>query len=288
LAKATILSTITALKRFFGLLAVQPGYKSKINLSDIEFLSLSDKDIRAAKAPADRAIPTPEQVFRVVDNMPAGTAIEKRNRALVAFIALTGTRDGAAVTLRLKHFDPARNLIIQNPNEVKTKFSKRISAYLLPVDDGLKAIFLNWVQYLKTDLLFGNDDPLFPKTKMAQDENDCFKTDGLSREFWANATPVQGIFKAAFQAAGLPYFSPHTFRHMIVSEMYRRKISIAQFKAWSQSLGHESALTTLTSYGTLSLEEQGRLISEDTSADNELLQQAALLIQTLKKTWTSA
>jgi integrase/recombinase XerD len=261
LAKATILSTITALKRFFGWLAVQPGYKSKINLSDIEFLSLSDKDIRAAKAPADRAIPTLEQVLRVVDNMPANTAIEKRNRALVTFIALTGTRDGAAVTLRLKHFDPARNLITQNPKEVKTKFSKRISAFLLPVDEGLKAIFLDWVQYLKTELLFGNNDPLFPKTKMAQDENDCFKADGLSREFWANATPVRDIFKAAFQAAGLPYYSPHTFRHMLMQVAYQRKLNAAQLKAWSQNLGHESLLTTLTSYGKISLEEQGRLIA---------------------------
>jgi integrase/recombinase XerD len=261
LAKATILSTLTSLKRFFGWLAVQPGYKSKISSSDVEFLSLSDKDIRAAKAPADRAIPTLEQVLHVVQTMPADTAIEKRNRALVAFIALTGTRDGAAVTLRLKHFDPARNLVIQNPNEVKTKFSKQIGSFLLPVDDRLKATFLDWAHYLKTDLLFGNDDPLFPKTKMALDENDCFKAAGLSRQFWANATPVRDIFKAAFQAAGLPYYSPHTFRHMIVSEMYRRQLSIAEFKAWSQSLGHESALTTLTSYGTLSLQEQGRLIA---------------------------
>ncbi len=51
--------------------------------------------------------PTLEQVLHVVETMPADTAIEKRNRALVAFIAITGTRDGAAVTLRLKHFDPA-------------------------------------------------------------------------------------------------------------------------------------------------------------------------------------
>jgi integrase/recombinase XerD len=288
LAKATILSTVTSLKRFFGWLAVQPGFKQKISLSDVEFLSLSDKDIRAAKAPADRAIPTLEQVLHVVETMPAYTAIEKRNRALVAFIALTGTRDGAAVTLRLKHFDPARNLVIQNPNEVKTKFSKRICAFLLPVEDRLKAIFLDWVQYLKTELLFGNDDPLFPKTKMAQDENDCFKTDGLSRDFWANATPVRDIFKAAFQATGLPYYSPHTFRHMIVSEMYRRRLSIVQFKAWSQSLGHEGAMTTLTSYGTLSLEEQGRLISDNTSVNDELLQQAAQLLHSLKKSGTSA
>jgi integrase/recombinase XerD len=262
LAKATILSTVTDLKRFFGWLALQSGFKQKIKLTDIEFLSLSDKDVRAAKAPADRAIPTLEQVLRVVETMPAETAIQKRNRALLAFIALTGTRDGAAITLRLKHFDPVRNLIIQNPNEVATKFSKRINAFILPICDSLKEIFLDWVHYLKTELLFGNDDPLFPKTQMAQDENDCFKAVGLSRDFWANATPIQKIFKAAFLSANLPYYSPHTFRHMIVSEMYRRKLNIGKFKAWSQSLGHQGAMTTLTSYGTLSLEEQGRLIAD--------------------------
>jgi hypothetical protein len=47
---------------------------------------------------------------------------------------------------------------------------------------------------------------------------------------------------------------------MIVSEMYARELSIAEFKAWSQNLGHEKPMTTLTSYGKLSLEEQGRLV----------------------------
>ena len=67
LAKATIFSTLISLKRFFGWLALQPGYRSKISPSDIEFLSLSDKDIRAAKAPADRAIPTLEQILHVIE-----------------------------------------------------------------------------------------------------------------------------------------------------------------------------------------------------------------------------
>ncbi len=282
LAKATILSTLTSLKRFFGWLAVQPGYKSKITLSDIEFLSLSDKDIRAAKAPADRAIPTLEQVLCVVETMPSGTAIEKRNRALLAFTALTGTRDGAAVTLRLKHFDPARNLVIQNPNEVKTKFSKRICAFLLPVDDRLKSIFLDWVQHLKTDLLFGNDDPLFPKTKMAQDKNYCFKADELSRDFWANATPVREVFKAAFQGAGLPYYSPHTFRHMLVQIAYQRKLTPDQLKAWSQNLGHESLLTTLASYGKMSLEMQGQLIADSVTLENGDLNKAIEIVRLLR------
>ena len=262
LAKATIFSTLTVLKRFFGWLAIQPGYKSRISMSEVEFLSLSERDIRAAKAPADRPIPTLEQVMYVIKGMPSETAIERRNRALMALIAITGTRDGAAVTLRLKHFDPARNLVIQNPNEVKTKFSKRICAFLLPVDDRLKTIFLDWVQYLRIELLFGNDDPLFPKTAITLDENDCFKANGISREFWANATPVRDIFKAAFTASGLPSYSPHTFRHMIVSEMYRRELSVAEFKAWSQNLGHESAMTSLNSYGKLSLHEQEKLIIE--------------------------
>lgn len=269
LAKATILSTLTSLKRFFGWLAIQPGYKSKISLSEVEFLSLSEKDIRAAKSPADRAIPTLEQVLYVVESMPADTAIEERNRALIAFIAITGIRDGAAVTLRLKHFDPVRNLIIQNPNEVKTKFSKRICTFLLPVNDRLTSIFLDWVRHLKIDLLFGSDDPLFPKTAMALDENDCFEAKGLSRDFWANATPVRDIFKTAFQVAGLPYYSPHTFRHMLVQIAYHRRLPAQNLKAWSQNLGHESLLTTLTSYGTIALEEQGRLISEGNLEDND-------------------
>ena len=50
LAKATILSTVTDLKRFFGWLALVPGYKTKISKNDIEFLSLSEKDVRAAKS----------------------------------------------------------------------------------------------------------------------------------------------------------------------------------------------------------------------------------------------
>lgn len=284
MAKATIFSAMTSLKRFFGWLAVQPGYRSKISPSDIEFLSLSDKDVRAAKAPADRPIPTLEQVLHAVETMPADTAIEKRNRAMVAFIALTGTRDGAAVTLRLKHFDPVRNLVVQNPNEVKTKFSKRICAFLLPVDDRLKTILLDWAQYLKNDLLFGNDDPLFPKTRMALDENDCFKADGLSRDFWANATPVRDIFKAAFQAASLPYYSPHTFRHMLMQIAYQRKLTPAQLKAWSQNLGHESLLTSLTSYGNLPLEMQGQLIAESgpKSEEEEELEQARAIARIIK------
>ena len=50
LSKATMHSGVTALKRFFGWLAHQSGYKSRIAYTDIEYLNLADKEVRAAKA----------------------------------------------------------------------------------------------------------------------------------------------------------------------------------------------------------------------------------------------
>jgi integrase len=123
------LSTVTALKRFFGWLALQNGYKSKIPVTDIEFFNLSEKDTRAAKAPGERRYPTIEQVKHVLSGMPDDTDIHKRDRALIAFTAITGVRDGALVSLRLKHVDPATAHVMQNPREVATKASKRIDTY---------------------------------------------------------------------------------------------------------------------------------------------------------------
>jgi integrase len=125
---------------------------------------------------------------------------------------------------------------------------------------------MDWLHFLKTEQFFSDNDPLFPKTAMGQDQNG-FTARGLSRKHWANTTPVRKIFKEAFLAAGLPVFTPHRFRNMIVSQMYERKLDIAQFKAWSQSLGHENAQTTLTNYGKLPLMEQERLIRGDNEAD---------------------
>ena len=80
------------LKRFFGWLAHQPGYKSRIALTDIEYLNLAEKEVRAARAPAERAYPTIEQVEHAISRMPASTDIERRDRALIAFTAITGVR----------------------------------------------------------------------------------------------------------------------------------------------------------------------------------------------------
>ena len=44
--------------------------------------------------------------------MPSATEIEQRDRAVMAFTILTGIRDSAMVSLRLKHVDLDRKLVM--------------------------------------------------------------------------------------------------------------------------------------------------------------------------------
>jgi integrase len=261
LAPATILATVRQVMRFLHWLAsTQPGYKSRIRRDAIDYMNLSEKAVRAACAPRDRDYPTLGMIEAALEAMPHQTSIEKRDRALVALSALTAIRVKALTTLKLKHFDRRRFLIVQQPDQVETKNSKRIDTYLIPVSASIEAIFLDWIDYLQNVELFGPGDPIFPQTRMGLDANRQFAAIGLERAHWKQTASARAVVQKAFEAASLPPFGPHSFRAMIVSEMYRRDLSIAAFRAGSQNLGHENVLTTLTSYGKLTLDEQGALI----------------------------
>jgi integrase len=108
--------------------------------------------------------------------------------------------------------DLDQQLVVQNPKEVSTKFSKRIETFFFPVGEDLQQIVEEWVRYLREVLLFGDDDPLFPRTKVAASKEMLFAVQGLEPVFWSSAAPIRAIFKQAFAAAGLPHFTPHSFR----------------------------------------------------------------------------
>lgn len=260
LSKATVYATLGHLKRFFQWLATQPGYRSRLNYTDIEYFNQSDKDTRVATARRERPAPTLEQVQHVIATMPASTEVERRNRALIAFALLTGARDSALATFRLKHVDLAAGSVFQDARDVRTKFSKSFTTFFFPVGDEARAIVDEWVQFLRNDKLWGNDDPLFPATLVQLGATQQFEVVGLERKAWSSASPIREIFKSAFQAAGLPYFNPHSLRRTLVQLGETRCQSPEQFKAWSQNLGHEGVLTTFMSYGNVAPRRQGELI----------------------------
>ncbi len=262
LSKATLHSSLGQLKAFFQWLAMQAGYKSHISYTDTEYFNLSEKEVRVATARRKTAVPTLEQIIHVINTMPSQSAIERRNLSLIAFTLLTGARDNAIASMKLKHLDVVGNSVFQDAREVKTKFSKTFTTYFFPVGDHIQQIVYDWVRYLKEELLWGNGDPLFPKTDVTVGEDRMFKASGLKKEHWSTASPIRKIFRDAFAAADLPYYNPHSFRNTLVTLGQTICQSPEEFKAWSQNLGHEGVLTTFYSYGEVQEHRQGEIMKQ--------------------------
>jgi site-specific recombinase XerD len=260
LSKATLNATLAHLKRFFQWLACQSGYKSRLRYSDAEYFNLSEKETRIATARRQQTAPTIEQVKHVLATMPTDTDIHRRDRALIAFTLLTGARDRAIASFKLKHVDLDAMCVHQDAREVCIKFSKTFTTYFFPVGEDVSSIVADWVRYLRTELLWGNDDALFPATRVAVGKTRQFEVGGLDRAHWSSAARIRAIFREAFLVTGLPYFNPHSFRTTLVRLGQEKCQSPEQFKAWSQNLGHEGVLTTFYSYGSVESRRQGVLI----------------------------
>lgn len=276
LGNSTILSTLKSVQRFFRWLSVQPGFKSRIDTNAIAYFNLSEKDIRAANASPSKPSPTMAQLKRVLTSMPSETVLEKRDRAVFALLMMTGIRDNAAASLQLGHVDTERQMIVQDPKSVRTKNSKLIESVLLPLGPDVENALLEWVNFLRDDLGWSPDDPLFPQSRSRIDPERGPIVDGIKRQIWSNSQPIRKIFKCAFAGAGLPYFTPHRVRNTVVEYAYLKCRTPEEFKAFSQNLGHQSVITTLSSYGQIPLARQRELIrnagkSKDLDAKLELL-----------------
>lgn len=238
LSKSTILHTINPLKDFFIWLHQVPGYKKKIRLNDIQYFSLSAKEMREARATENRPVPTIEIIRHVINSINIANENDRRNQALIAFMLLTGVRDGAVITLKISDVDLGRKLVKQYPkNGVGTKDDKQIDTYFFPVGDDIEKIIVDWIRYLLEEKHCNIDAPLFPKTEIGLDAEHSFKNMGLSKEHWQSASPVIKILKQCFANAGHDYYNPHSFRKTITVLGEKICRTPEEFKAWSQNLG---------------------------------------------------
>jgi hypothetical protein len=109
----------------------------------------------------------------------------------------------------------------------------------------------------------------------------CYRRPRLA---WARsgAHPIRAIFRDAFTRAALLYFNPHSFRNTLAQLGERRCANPEAFKSWSQNLGHEGVLTTLTSYGALDPMRQAEVIRgvrREKAPDRDLASRIAMLLQ---------
>lgn len=261
LSASTISGMLRDLKAFFKWLADQPGYKSKISHSDADYFTPDRKSEQARRGTLWKPHPSPEQARHVVSKMPADTVVERRNRALVAFLFLTGSREGAAISLRLGHVDLANRCVAFDGLSVHTKFGKVFTTAFFPIGGVMETVLGDWIDELRQDHLFSDADPLFPKTSVGVGPSRRFEAQGIAWEPWASASSAAKIFKAAFEGAGLPPYPPHRVRDTITELARDHCRTPEDFKAWSQNIGHEDVMTTFRSYGAVAPGRQMELMA---------------------------
>lgn len=260
LSHATIYSTLNALKAFFEWLAGQPGYKTSFSFGDWDYFTPTGATASIAKAYRPSRAPTLEEIRHVIGLMPASTEIELRDRAVVAFIIVTGARCSAVASFRLAHLNIDRRVVFQDARTVKTKFRKSFETWFFPVGEDLEQMVIDWTRFLRSEKGWKESDPLFPSTRVDVSTSGQFKPTRLERAPWTSTGPIRGIVRDAFEKAGLPYPNPHSFRETLVTLGKDKCKSWAEMQAWAQNLGHESLTTTFGSYGKVAPNEQGKLV----------------------------
>ena len=246
------------IKRFFKWLSEQPSYKNKILKSDVEFLRLSKKDARIARQGTTKRMPTFKEAKTIIKSIEIKNEIDMRDRALICFALITGMRISAITTLKIKNFNIENKLIDQNPGDgVKTKNSKRILTTFFPINwDEPEQYFMKWFEYLVSKG-FMPDDPIFPATMnnfILKDSQ--YSKDSIGNAFWSGSGSARKIFEKRCKMANLPYFHPHSFRHLIVNILSKARLTEEEKKAISLNLGHSNVGTTFGSYGYGGMDEE--------------------------------
>lgn len=269
LSISTTHSTLKNLRDFFGWLAIHPQYMRKIDRRAVAYLRFSNNQERAGRATRERPVPAIEEIRTTLQAMPYETTLQKRDRAIIAFMALTGVRDAALISLKMKDIDRTKREVWQDAKHVKTKNAKSLSTFFMAFDPLWEEIVIDWLDYAASVLCLQPNDPIFPKTQLDNNPETLLFVPSLSREHWANATPIREILKKAFSAANVPYYHPHSFRKMLVVWAVEHCTQM-EFKAISQNISHEHAMTTYNAYGKLTDHKRQQVIRAIGTGNNDL------------------
>jgi len=257
---STVNATLRLVKGFFHWLVSRPGFKRVLTYADVEYFNNTLKAGRVAHAQRQIPYPSMQQAAHAFQAMPFETGFQKRDKALFAFFLLTGARDGAVASLKLKHVNVELGHVFQDAREVNTKGAKTIMCQFFPVDVAYRKCFTAWVAYLRNVELFGPEDALFPKARVGVVEGQGFTNLGLARAGYAGAAKLNTIIRGAFAAVQMPQYTPHAFRKTLTHLGNELCINPEEFNAWSMNLGHENVATTINSYLPVTIERQMELI----------------------------
>ena len=252
-------ATLRLVKGFFHWLAGQQGFKKVVTYADVEYFNNNRNDVRAAHTQRPKQFPSKQAAFHAFLAMPEGTDIAQRDKAMFAFVMITGARAGAVSSRRLKHVNLVDGYVYQDGREIRTKASKAITTWFFPMHPDYLECFTKWVTFLREVKMFGAEDALFPKPERRLADG-MFAYDTLSRDIYANSAQVSAVFRKAFEQVQLYPCNLHSARKTLGQELSDLNLPLDAQKAWSQNMGHDKITTTVSSYLPVSNQRQGELI----------------------------
>jgi site-specific recombinase XerD len=250
LSAGYIKKTLATARYFFTWLSEnETGYKhiKQTWIKTIKVKRLSD-------TPKNKEYVTLEEVLAIA-SCPAHSIKARRARAALVFLYLSGMRIGAFVSLPIQAVDIPNRSVCQFPSMgVRTKNSKVAKTFLLDIPELLKVV-QEWddeVRAILPDTGFWFA-PLSSVTGLIDA--------GIVEVGEHRHAIARRNFREWLSHAGLPYYSPHKFRHGHIHYGLERAENVADFKAVSMNAMHVNMEVTDTFYSVLQDEEIKNRIS---------------------------
>ena len=261
LSAVYIKKTLATARLFFTWLSDNEYSYKRIKQAWVKTL----KAKRLSDIPKNKEAVSLEEILKIAVS-PAHSPMERRARAAAVFLYLSGIRIGAFVSLPIQAVDIPNRKIIQSPNlGVKTKNRKYAVTYLLDIPELLKVVQA-WDDEIR---------PLLPPNGFwfAPLSSETGQIDRNAVSIGEHRiTLARRSIKKWLDQVGLPYHSPHKFRHGHVHFGIANSKNIADYKAVSMNVMHSSMEITDQFYSVLQDEEVKNRINsfnKDAQTDDE-------------------
>lgn len=195
---------------------------------------------RLSDVPKNKDVVSLEEIL-VIAKAPVLNIEERRARAGLVFLYLSGMRIGAFVSLPVAAVDISSRFVNQFPSlGVHTKNGKHATTYLLDIPELLE-VAQDW-----HDLVSAVVGVFWFPVFSSETGQIVSRSIGLHRVNLARRS-----FKAWLDRVNLPYHSPHKFRHGHIHYGLMRSKNVADFKAVSMNVMHSSIEITDQFYSVL-------------------------------------
>ena len=248
MSASSLKHTVSHLSAFFDWLLKQDGYR-RLPKDFAGYLALPKAVVARSCQARQKEFPSLAEAKGLLVSMPAKSLVDQRARALFALAFLGALRADTLVSLRIKHINVERRLILQDASVVRAKAGKNLTVCWFQIPVAFEDAVCEWIETLE-GFGFAGDDALFPDARYLKHRVVIPGRNAVAVPVMTTTHAVSRAFSVACKESTIKY-TPHAAKHTIGAERDRRSLTKEERKAWSLNMGHDSEVTTDRHYGTM-------------------------------------